>query len=362
MCQSGGVIDHSTEAEAPTMQITTVGIDLAKNVFQVHGVDGHGKPVLRKTLRRSQVAAYFANLPRCVVGMEACASAHHWARKLQALGHEVQLIAPQFVKPYVKSNKNDAADAEAICEAVSRPSMRFVPIKNVEQQSVLALHRARQAFVKARTAQANQIRGLLGEFGLVVPQGISYITERVPALLEDADNDLPVTMRSLVARLLDHLHLLHQQVEEVEDDIKVWHRANEHSRRLEKVPGIGMLTATALAATVGNARNFDNGRQLAAWLGLVPRQHSSGGKTNLLGMSKRGDAYLRTLLIHGARSVIYRATQRAEEKDWLVRLTARRNKNVAAVALANKTARIAWALLAHGREFRSDYTIAEAAA
>jgi len=344
------------------MQITTVGIDLAKNVFQVHGANEHGKPVLRKVLRRGQVAAYFSNLPSCLIGMEACASAHHWARKLQALGHEVRLIAPQFVKPYVKSNKNDAADAEAICEAVARPSMRFVPIKNTEQQSVLALHRVRQAFVKARTAQANQIRGLLGEFGLVVPQGISYITERVPALLEDADNGLPARMRPLIYRLLDHLRLLHQQIAEVENEIKLWHRDNEYSRRLEAIPGIGVLTATALAATVGNAHGFDSGRQLAAWLGLVPRQHSSGGKTNLLGMSKRGDAYLRTLLIHGARSVIYRATQRGDERDWLVQLTARRNKNVAAVALANKTARIAWALLAHGREFRSDYATVQATA
>ena len=337
------------------MQITTVGVDLAKNVFQVHGANEHGKAVLRKTLKRSQVAAFFGNLPPCLVGIEACASAHHWARKLEGLGHRVRLIAPQFVKPYVKSNKNDAADAEAICEAVSRPSMRFVAVKTVEQQSVLALHRARQAFVKARTAQANQIRGLLGEYGLVVPQGIAYVTQRVPRLVDDASDELPGAFRHLIGRLLEHLRELSRQVEEVEQQIKSWHRSSELSRRLDKVPGIGVLTATALAATVGNARTFDNGRQMAAWLGLVPRHHSSGGKQNLLGMSKRGDAYLRTLLIHGARSVIYRATERADDKSWVVKLTARRNKNVAAVALANKTARVAWALLAHDREYQPDY-------
>ena len=342
------------------MQITTVGIDLAKNVFQIHGMNECGKAVLRKKLRRDQVALFFANLAPCLIGMEACGSAHHWARKLETFGHTVKLIAPQFVKPYVKSNKNDAADAEAICEAVGRPSMRFVPIKNIEQQSVQALHRARQGFVKARTAQANQIRGLLGEYGLVIPQGIGNITKRVPELLESASNDLPGVFRQLINQLLAHLKLLQQQADEIEVQIKAWHRSDEASQRLAKVPGIGPLTATALVAAVGNAKNFDNGRQLAAWLGLVPRQHSSGGKPTLLGMSKRGDAYLRTLLIHGARSVIYRATQIADTTSWLINLTTRRNKNVAAVALANKTARIAWALLAHCREFRPVYAPAAA--
>ncbi len=340
------------------MEITTIGLDLAKNVFQVHGVNERGKAVLRKQLKRDQVAPFFANLPPCLIGIEACASAHHWARKLQALGHTVRLMAPQFVKPYVKSNKNDAADAEAICEAVSRPSMRFVPIKNVEQQSVLSLHRVRQGFVKARTAQANQIRGLLGEYGLVVPQGIAYIAQRVPALIEAAENELPGSFRMLIQRLLEHLKALQQQVDEIETQIKAWHRNSEASQRLEKVPGIGPLTATVLVASVGDAKNFDNGRQFAAWLGVVPRQHSSGGKPTLLGMSKRGDAYLRTMLIHGARSVIYRATQRADADSWLVKLTTRRNKNVAAVAMANKTARTVWALLAHGREFKVGYAAA----
>jgi len=236
--------------------------------------------------------------------------------------------------------------------------MRFVPIKNVEQQSVLSLHRVRQGFVRARTAQANQIRGLLGEYGLVVPQGIAYIAQRVPSLIEDAENELPGTFRLLIQRLLDHLVALQEQVDAIEVQIKAWHRASEASQRLEKAPGIGPLTASALVASIGDAKNFDNGRQFAAWLGVVPRQHSSGGKPTLLGMSKRGDAYLRTMLIHGARSVIYRATQKADSDSWLVKLTTRRNKNVAAVAMANKTARTVWALLAHGREFTADYAAA----
>jgi len=337
------------------MKLTTVGIDLAKNVFQVHGIDEHGKVLLKKQLRRDQTATFFVNLPPCLLGMEACGGAHHWARKLQAMGHTVRLMAPQFVKPYVKSNKNDAADAEAICEAVRRPNMRFVPIKNVEQQAVLALHRVRQGFVKARTAQANQIRGLLSEFGLIVPQGIGYIASRVPELIEDADNELPGSFRMLVQRLLDHLKGLDAQVEELEAQIQAWHRASNLSSRLGEVPGIGPITASALVASIGDAKNFDSGRQLAAWLGLVPRQHSSGGKSNLLGMSKRGDSYLRTLLIHGARSVIYRAGQKADPCSWVNAVVQRRNKNVAAVALANKNARTVWALLAHDRRYETGY-------
>ena len=337
------------------MKITTIGIDLAKNVFQIHGANGSGKPVLRKQLRRDQVSAFFANLPPCLIGMEACGSAHYWARKLQEFGHTVRLMAPQFVKPYVKSNKNDAADAEAICEAVTRPTMRFVPIKNIEQQSVLALHRVRQGFVKARTAQANQIRGLLAEYGIVVPQGISHITTGVPALVEQAGDGLPGVFRHLMTRLLEHFKELDRQVGEIEVQIKLWHCNNEATRRLEAIPGVGPLTATAMVASIGDAKNFDNGRQLAAWLGLVPRQHSSGGKNNLLGMSKRGDSYLRTMLIHGARSVIYRVRQRPDAQGWLAKLVARRNANTAAVAMANKTARTIWALLAHQRTFRSDY-------
>ena len=342
------------------MNITTIGIDLAKNVIQVHGVERSGRTVLKKAFKREQVLEYFAKLPASLIGMEACGSAHYWARKLQALGHTVRLMAPQFVKPYVKTNKNDAADAEAICEAVARPNMRFVPIKNVEQQAVLALHRVRQGFVKARTAQANQIRGLLGEFGLIVPQGIGYIATKVPELIEDASNELPGSFRVLVQRLLDNLKELDRQVGELEVLIQTWHRSSDVSCKLAQIPGIGPITASALVASIGDAKNFDSGRQVAAWLGLVPKQHSSGGKQNLLGISKRGDTYLRTLLIHGARSVIYRAGQKPESCSWINGVVNRRNKNVAAVALANKNARIVWALLTHDREFRSDYTTAKA--
>ncbi len=339
------------------MKITTVGIDLAKNV------DERGKTVLRKPLKRAQVAAFFATLEPCLIGMEACGSAHHWARKLQGFGHAVRLMAPQFVKPYVKTNKNDVADAEAICEAVGRPNMRFVPLKTTEQQSVLALHRARQGFVKARTAQANAIRGLLGEFGIVMPQGMTSLAKRVPEILEDGENGLTGSFRQLLQRLMEHLKELDGQVGELEQEIQVWHRQNEASCKLAKVPGIGPITASALVASVGDAKNFANGRQMAAWLGLVPRQHSSGGRPTLLGISKRGDSYLRTLLVHGARSVVrYAEGKTNPAADWLRSLLSRRNTNVAVVALANKNARIAWALLAHDREFRSDYVPARAKA
>jgi transposase len=302
------------------MKITTVGIDLAKNVFQVHAVDEHGKTVIKKQLKREQVAAFFVNLPACLIGMEACGSAHYWARKLQGFGHTVKLMAPQFVKAYVKTHKNDAADA-----------------------------------------QANQIRGLLTEFGLIIPQGIGHITTRVPALIEDASNELPGAFRLLVQRLLDHLKELDAQVNALEAQILQWHHHNAASSKLADIPGIGPITASALVATIGDAKNFDNGRQVAAWLGLVPRQHSSGGKQNLLGISKRGDTYLRTLLIHGARSVIHWQTRKPDACSWVAGVVKRRNKNVAAVALANKNARIVWALLAHEREFRPDYVAAKAA-
>ena len=345
------------------MKITTIGIDLAKEVFQIHGVDEHGKTVLRKQLRRSKMAEFFANLEPCLIGLEACGSSHHWARKLGSFGHTVKLMSPQFVKPYVKTNKHDMADAEAICEAVTRPNMRFVPIKNVEQQAILSVHRARQGLVKARTAQANQIRGLLSEFGIVIPQGIQSISKRIPDILEDAENDLPGTMRRLLERLNDHLKELDRQVNELELQIKLWHKENEASQRLEAIPGVGPITASAIVATVGNATEFKNSRQLAAWLGLVPKQHSSGGKQTLLGISKRGDTYLRALLIHGARAVIRFAEKKAGSESWLYKLIARRNKNVAAVALANKNARIIWALLTKKATFHPDHaTVATAAA
>ena len=337
------------------MKVKTVGIDLAKNVLQVHGVDERGRAVLKKQLKRDQMAAFFANLPACLIGMEACGSAHHWARKLQSFGHTVKLMAPQFVKPYVKTNKNDVADAEAICEAVTRPNMRFVPIKTVGQQSVLCLHRARQGFVKARTAQANQIRGLLGEYGIVIPQGISHIARRLPEILEDGENGLPGQFRKLLQRLGENLKEMERQVGELEREIKAWHREDDASRKLEKIPGVGPITASALAASVGNASCFADGRQMAAWLGLVPRQYSTGGKQTLLGISKRGDVYLRTLLVHGARAVVRVCERKLETDTWLKRLLGRRNKNVAAVALANKNARIAWALLRHDREYAPNY-------
>ncbi|BAO92589.1 MULTISPECIES: IS110 family transposase [Caballeronia] len=345
------------------MIITTVGIDLAKNVFQIHGVNKNGKPALKKQLKRDHMLSFFVNLPPCLIGMEACGGAHHWARKLQALGHTVKLMAPQFVKPYVKSNKNDAADAEAICEAVARPNMRFVPLKNVDQQAVLAVHRARQGFVIARTAQANQIRGLLAEFGIVFAQGIANVHRRTRELIEDASNELPSNFRLLIDRLLTNLDQLDKQVSELEAQIKAAHRANEMSKKLERIPGIGPITASALIATIGDAKSFTNGRQLAAWLGLVPAQSSSGGKATLLGISKRGDVYLRTLLIHGARAAL-RAFQNKVDRNgniWLQKLLGRRHFNVAAVALANRNARTVWALLARDRQYQADYRTVQTA-
>lgn len=337
------------------MKITTIGIDLAKDVFQLHGVDERGHVVLKRQIRRKEMIEFFTKREPCLIGMEACGSAHYWARRLTELGHTVKLMAPQFVKPYVKTNKHDMADAEAICEAVTRPNMRFVPVKTVDQQAILAVHRVRHGLVKARTAQANQIRGLLAEMGLVVPKGINNLFCLVPALLDGAKDTLPTSFCLLIERLLTNLKELKRQVDELELEILRWHRQNEASRNLETIPGVGPITASALVASVGDVRNFKNGRQLAAWLGLVPKQHSTGGKTCLQGISKRGDCYVRTLTIHGARAVTKSAERRPERYAWLTKLMGRRNKNVAAVALANKNVRIAWALLARGEKFRSDY-------
>jgi len=338
------------------MDITTVGLDVAKQVFQVHGVDAHGKVVVRKQLRRKEVVAYFTKLAPCEIGMEACSSSHYWARRLQGLGHTVKLMAPQFVRPYVKTNKTDARDAEAICEAVTRPSMRFVPIKTAEQQAILALHRARQGFVKARTAQANQLRSLLAEFGIVLPQGLHVLLRDVPAIVSDDENGLVESVRTLFTRLLGQVKELDRHVTEVEQQIIHWHKSEERSRKLEKVPGIGPITASALVATIGDAKAFQHSRQLAAWLGLVPRQHSTGGKIRLHGITKRGDISLRTLLIHGARSVLRVAARHTDPTArWLKAVQARRNANIAAVALANKHARIVWALLAHDRDYKPNY-------
>jgi len=340
------------------MKLTTIGLDLAKNVFQLHGSDDDGRTVLTKQIKRPQMLSFFANLVPCKIGMEACGSAHFWARKLQSFGHEVKLIAPQYVKPFVKRNKNDAADAEAICEAMARPNMPTVPIKTAAQQAILSVHRARQGFVKARTAQANQIRGLLAEYGITIPQGIGHIAKRVPEIIEDGDIDLPGNFRLLIQRLLEHLKELDRQVCELEKEIQMWHRENDASQKLAAIPGVGPMTATALVASIGDASNFKNGRQLAAWLGLTPRQHSTGGKSNLLGISKRGDTYLRTLLIHGARSVLRMVEYKQDADSWIVKVLKRRNKNVAAVALANKNARTIWALLAHDRTYGFGYDTA----
>src|ERR1700730_14519376 len=281
MCQSGSAELPLKQVGASEMNITAIGIDLAKNVFQVHGVDECGKAGLRKQLKRTQVLSFFVNLPRCVIGMEACGSAHYWARKFSELGHTVRLMAPQFVKPYVKTNKSDRNDAEAICEAVARPNMRFVAVKTAPMQAVLALHRARQGFVKARTAQGNQIRGLLAEFGIVIPKGIVHIAKRLPEILEDGDNGLPGMMRELLQRLGEHLQDLDRQVGELERQIMRWHRENEQSCKLEAIAGIGPITASAYIASVGDAKSFKNARQVSAWLGMVPRHEGPGGKATL---------------------------------------------------------------------------------
>jgi len=327
------------------MKITTVGLDLAKAVFQFHGADSSGHAVLRKQIRRGQLAQFFAQLPPCLVGMEACGSAHYWGRKLQELGHEVRLIPPQYVKAYVKTNKTDAADAEAICEALGRPNMHFVPIKTMEQQSILAVHRVRTGFMKARVAIGNQIRGLLAEFGIVLPVGTLKPSKVREAMM---DQELPDTFERLMELELDHLREVEDRLSDLERQIEGWHRASEASQRLASIPGVGVLTATAVVASVGDAGQFRNGRQMAAWMGLVPKQHSTGGKPKLLGISKRGDTYLRTLLIHGGRSVLRHSTAPGA---WHNRLVQRRHQNVAAVAMANKNARTMWALLAKEQRY-----------
>jgi transposase len=336
------------------MNIKRIGIDLAKQVFQVHGVDSHEQAVLKKKLKREQMLAFFRELPPALIGLEACSSAHYWGRELQRLGHTVKLMAPQFVKPYVKANKNDANDAEAICEAVSRPTMRFVAIKSVAQQDLQATHRIRSQLVGQRTEKANQIRGLLAEYGIVVGQRLGTLRKALPGLLEDGDNALTGPFRSLLSGLRDDLIGLDERVKDLDKRIQRQADADPASKRLQQIPGVGPLTATALVSSVGDGRQFKRGRDMAAWLGLTPRQHSSGGKERLLGISKRGDAYLRTLLIHGARAVLKVAEQKDDPRSrWLQTLSERRNKNIAAVALANKNARIAWALLSKNIDYQT---------
>ena len=328
-------------------QITTVGIDLAKNVFSLHGVDAAGKTVLRRTVRRDRLVQTVASLSPCLIGMEACSGAHEWGRRFQLHGHTVKLMAPKFVAPYRKSDKNDGNDAEAVCEAVTRPSMRFVPIKTVEQQALLAMHRVRQGFVVERTALINRLRGLLSEFGLVL--ALRSVTVRRQAA--QAAEALPELARGAIADLLEQLHVLDERIERYDRQIEAQARLSEPARRLMKIRGIGPTTALAIVATVGNAREFSNGRQFAAWLGLVPGQYSTGGRSRLGHISKRGDAYLRNLLVQGARSVLHTAAAHQDRLSrWALELQQRRGYYRTLVAIANKNARIAWALLAKDQE------------
>lgn len=336
--------------------VTIIGIDLAKNSFSVYGVDARGKPVLGRSLSRVGVIRFFANLPSCLVGMEACSGSEFWARTIEGLGHEVRRIHPRYVKAFLLGAKNDANDAAAICEAVQRPNMRFVPHKSPEQTDIQCIHRIRQGYIRSRTALINQARGLLAEYGVVVRLGANHLRTSLPLLIGDNKNTLSPLMRQNMASLYNSLCFLDQQIAEQEAMLKTIIRENEACKRLMKIPGIGLLTATILFSVAGAASNFKNGREFAAYLGLVPRQNSTGGKTKLLGISKRGDSYARTLLIHGARAVLYSLssgrTHQAPQNLWLRELAARRGNKRAAVALANKTARIAWSMLALGTEYR----------
>ena len=330
------------------MDVKIIGIDLAKNVFQLHGVDQHGQIVLQKRLSRRKLAEFMANLPACLVGMEACGGAHYWARKFISFGHDVKLMNPQYVKPYVKTNKNDFNDAEAICEAVSRPNMRFVAIKSVEQQDIQMLHRIRSRLIQERTALINEMPGLLLEFGIAIPQGIGQVRKNFLEVLDAYECSLTPRSKLLFAELYEQLKELDLKIGHYDKSVQQICRENEVCQRLIQVQGIGPLTATALVAAVGDAKLFKSGRQMAAWLGLVPRQCSSGGKQVLLGISKRGDRYLRSLLIHGARSVVKRAEHKLDAMScWIRGLKERRGYNKACVAVANKNARILWALMAH---------------
>ncbi|MER9592916.1 IS110 family transposase [Mesorhizobium australicum] len=333
-------------------KVSTIGLDVAKHVFQVHGVDAQGAVVVRGKLRREDVVAFFTSLPACLIGIEACATSHHWARVLTALGHEVRLMPASYVKPYVKRQKNDASDAEAICEAVTRPTMRFVPTKSEEQQSVLILHRVRELLIRQRTMLVNALRGHLAELGIITRQGATGLSMLV-ALVEDEGHDLiPPLARSALFLLVQQLREVHEKVCELDRQIHIWHRSHELSRRLETIPGIGPITASAIVATVTDASLFKSGRQLAAWLGLVPRQNSSGGKDRLGRISKQGDPYIRRLLVVGAHAVLrFCRKGKAAPTRWAAELLAKKPYNVVAVALANKMARIVWALMTTGKRF-----------
>jgi transposase len=344
------------------MQITTIGLDLAKHWFQVHGVDAAGKPAVKRRLRRSEVVEFFKGLEPCLVGMEACATAHHWARELIALGHEVKLMPPAYVKAYVKRNKNDAADAEAICEAVTRPSMRFVPIKDVDQQSVLMLHRARALLIRQRTMLVNALRAHMAEFGIIAPQGLRNVEQLIDAI-SDARTALPELARSILQLVVAQLNDTAARVRLLEARLAKWHRANAVSRLLASVPGVGIMGASAIAATVTDPSLFRSGREFAAWLGMTPRQNSSGGKERLGGISKRGDKYIRSLLIAGAVAILRHARDRAtKDAEWVRGMLARKPAMVVAVALANRTARIVWAVMRRGSAYRATENLGQAAA
>jgi transposase len=336
-------------------QITMIGLDLAKHVFQLHGVSASGTVLLRKAVRRGQLLAFFSGLPPCTVAMEACPTAHHWARELVTLGHEVRLMPPKYVKAYVKRNKNDAADAEAICEAAGRPNMRFVPVKSREQQAALMLHRARNLLVRHRTMLSNAIRGHMAEFGIIEAQGAHRVKGLLEVIEDDADARLPALARGILRLMAAQLNDLAARIGAIERQIMLWHKASARSRLLDTIPGIGPIIATAITAAVPDASAFKSGRQFAAWLGLVPRQNSSGGKARLGGISKQGNTYLRRQLIVGAHSVL-RWSKEARQDPWIGRLLARKPRLVVAVALANKLARIAWAVMVRGEEYRRPAT------
>jgi len=333
------------------MQVARIGLDIAKSSFQVHGVDAHGKVVVRKQLSRSKVLAYFAQLPPCLVGLEACGGAHYWARELQKLGHDVRVMAAAMIAPYRTGQKNDQNDAEAIGEAVSRPRTRFVPVKSEAQQAVLTVHRARELLVTERTALANQIRGLVMEYGLVMAQGMQRLRRELPEVV--TSETLPALVREVIGELRERLGELDRRITDYDHRLEQLATQHEAARRLMQVEGVGPMTATAIVATVGEGHAFAHGRQFAAWVGLVPKQHSTGGKTVLGRITKQGNVYLRTLLIHGARAVLQGSAKRSDHKSrWVEAVRQRRGHNIAAVALAAKHARILWALLAHGQEYQ----------